>query len=44
MSKKVLLFDDDEDILSICAYVLTNLGWEVHTRMDCNNILTHLKL
>jgi two-component system cell cycle response regulator DivK len=35
---KIVIFDDDEDILSICSYVLEEQGWEVHTFTDCNNI------
>lgn len=37
-AKKIVIFDDDEDILSICAYILEEQGWEVHTYTDCNNI------
>ncbi|CAM3704683.1 response regulator [Mucilaginibacter galii] len=37
-AKKIVIFDDDEDILSICAYILEEQGWEVHTFTDCNNI------
>ena len=37
-NKKIIIFDDDEDILSICNYILTEQGWEVHTFTDCNNI------
>ncbi|MGZ3750097.1 MAG: response regulator [Mucilaginibacter sp.] len=36
--KKIIIFDDDEDILSICSYVLEEQGWQVHTFTDCNNI------
>lgn len=36
--KKIVIFDDDEDILSICSYVLEEQGWEVHTFTDCNNV------
>jgi DNA-binding NtrC family response regulator len=36
--KKIVIFDDDEDILSICNYVLEERGWEVHTYTDCNSI------
>ncbi|MEO7213275.1 response regulator [Mucilaginibacter sp.] len=36
--KKIIIFDDDEDILSICSYILEEQGWEVHTFTDCNNI------
>ncbi len=43
MPKKILIFDDDSDILSICTYILQELGWEVHTRLDCNNILDVVK-
>ncbi len=37
-TRKIVIFDDDEDILSICSYVLEEQGWEVHTFTDCNNI------
>lgn len=36
--KKVIIFDDDEDILSICSYILEQQGWEVFTYTDCNDI------
>jgi len=36
--KKVIIFDDDEDILSICSYILEQQGWEVVTFTDCNDI------
>jgi len=38
-NKKIIIFDDDEDILSICSYILEEQGWEVHTYTDCNNIV-----
>jgi CheY-like chemotaxis protein len=38
-NKKVVIFDDDEDILSICSYILEEQGWEVHTFTDCNHIV-----
>lgn len=38
-NKKIIIFDDDEDILSICSYILEEQGWEVHTYNDCNNIV-----
>ncbi len=37
--KKVIVFDDDEDILSICRYILEEDGWEVHTFTNCNQIV-----
>ena len=36
--RKIIIFDDDEDILSICSYVLEEQGWEVHGFTDCNNV------
>jgi len=33
--RKVIIFDDDEDIISICRYVLEESGYEVHTFTDC---------
>ena len=37
-TKKIIIFDDDEDILSICSYVLEEQGWEVFAFTDCNNV------
>jgi two-component system cell cycle response regulator DivK len=37
--KRIIIFDDDEDILAICSYVLEEQGWEVHTFTDCNYII-----
>ena len=37
-TRKIIIFDDDEDILSICSYVLEEQGWEVHTFTDCGDI------
>jgi DNA-binding NtrC family response regulator len=37
--RKIIIFDDDEDILSICNYILEDKGWEVHTFTNCNNII-----
>ena len=37
--KKVIIFDDDEDILSICSYVLAEKGWEVHTFTDTLDVV-----
>ncbi|WP_183562182.1 response regulator [Mucilaginibacter sp. SP1R1] len=38
-NKKIVIFDDDEDILSICSYILEEQGWEVYTFTDCNDIV-----
>lgn len=40
MPKRILICDDDSDILSICQFILEEMGLEVHTRTDCNNILS----
>jgi two-component system cell cycle response regulator DivK len=38
-NKKIIIFDDDEDILSICTYILEELGWEITSFTDCNNVV-----
>jgi DNA-binding NtrC family response regulator len=38
-NRKIIIFDDDEDILSICSYVLEEQGSEVHIFTDCDNII-----
>jgi two-component system cell cycle response regulator DivK len=37
-TKKIVIFDDDEDILSICSFILEEQGWNVHPFADCNQI------
>jgi CheY-like chemotaxis protein len=37
--KTIVIFDDDEDILSICSFILEEQGWTVHAYTDCNNII-----
>lgn len=41
-AKKIVIFDDDEDILSICVYILEEQGWEVKTFTNCNNIIERI--
>ena len=36
--KRIAIFDDDEDTLSICRFLLEEKEWEVYTFGDCNNI------
>jgi len=36
--KKIVIFDDDEDILSICSFILEEQGWTVYAYTDCNKI------
>ena len=39
MKKKVLIFDDDADILELCAIVLETNGFEVITQSNCEDLL-----
>jgi DNA-binding NtrC family response regulator len=43
MEKKILIFDDDTDILELCKYVLNKKGFEVHTRERCDDIIQTLE-
>jgi len=38
LNKKIVIFDDDEDILSICSFILEEQGWKVYAFTDCNQI------
>lgn len=35
---RIAIFDDDEEILAICRFILEDKGWEVFTFVDCNEI------
>jgi DNA-binding response OmpR family regulator len=39
MKKRVLIFDDDEAILEVCAIVLETNGFETVTQNNCEDIL-----
>ncbi|WP_428331497.1 response regulator [Mucilaginibacter sp.] len=41
--KIVLIFDDDEDILSICSYILEENGFTVHTSTNCKDIVSKVE-
>ncbi len=41
--KKIAIFDDDEDILSICRYIMEEFGWQVFTFQDCNDVLRKME-
>lgn len=43
IGKKIVIFDDDEDILAICTYILEDDGWQVTTFTDCNNPVEKLQ-
>lgn len=36
---RVLIFDDDTDILDLCSLLLRNKGFEVFTRTDCETAI-----
>jgi DNA-binding response OmpR family regulator len=40
MNEKVLIFDDDADILEVCTIVLETNGFTVSTQKDCEEILS----
>lgn len=39
MSARVLIFDDEIDILELCIYILESNGYEVTTRQTCVNVI-----
>ncbi|HEY0898987.1 MAG TPA: response regulator [Sphingobacteriaceae bacterium] len=41
--KRVLVCDDDKDILDIIEYILTDAGWEVFTSEDVVDILSKIE-
>jgi DNA-binding response OmpR family regulator len=43
MARRILILDDDADILSICTYILSEQGWEVRTSSHCNDIINMVK-
>ncbi|MCC8411160.1 response regulator [Mucilaginibacter sp. UR6-1] len=43
-AKTIIIFDDDNDILSICSFILEENGWNVHTFEDCNDIVNRVSM
>ncbi len=39
----VSIFDDDENILELCSFILEQKGYTIKTYENCNNIVEHLK-
>lgn len=37
--KRVLIFDDDRDILEMCSIILSESGYEVFTSSDCYDVV-----
>ena len=44
MNEKVLIFDDDADILEVCTIVLQTNGFKVITQKNCEDILAKIDL
>jgi len=42
MHKKVLIFDDDPDLLDICSLILQQKNFDIVTRENCVDLLTHV--
>jgi CheY-like chemotaxis protein len=36
---RILIFDDDPDILELCTIILSGRGYEVHTEQSCRTLL-----
>ena len=43
MRKRVLIFDDDADILEVCSIVLESSGFEVMTHNNCEEIVEKIE-
>jgi len=39
MKKTILIFDDDQEILSVCRVILEMQNFHVETRVTCDNII-----
>jgi two-component system cell cycle response regulator DivK len=42
MKKKILIFDDDADILEVCTILLEDNGFEAFTQNNCEDVLQKL--
>jgi CheY-like chemotaxis protein len=43
MPGRVMIFDDDADLLEVCSLVLRSKNYEVHGSNKCNEILSEVK-
>lgn len=43
MKKKILIFDDEDDILDICIFLFEDIGLTVHTRSHARNVLEDIR-
>ena len=37
--KKIIIFDDDENVLLVCTTILEKQGWQVFTFTDCRDVV-----
>lgn len=42
MHNRVLIFDDDPDLLDICSLILQQKDFNIVTRENCEGLLTHI--
>jgi CheY-like chemotaxis protein len=42
--KKIVIFDDDEDIISICTYLLEEDGWIVTSYTNSNDAVNKVRI
>ena len=42
MKKRILIFDDDADILEVCTILLEDKGFETYTQNNCEDVLQKL--
>ncbi|QEC68114.1 response regulator [Panacibacter ginsenosidivorans] len=40
---KIMIFDDDKDILDICSIILKAKGYKVFTETSCENVIEKIK-
>ena len=40
--KKIMLFDDDDDIVAICTFILEEDGWLVQAYPDCSDLINKI--
>ena len=43
MPIRVLIFDDDTDILEICSIVLEDKGFEIYTCINCHHVIEKIE-
>lgn len=43
MKEKILIYDDDHEILLLCKTILSKYGFETETRTECEDILSEIE-